>query len=174
MAPSARPDNEADILRRAFGLIQRRITEYLAGSYPEARWVWETPNAQARIVADEPVHILLGRAGGYRRAEVRIDRLLFKELKFDSLPEPVPPPEEPPGEPDETDYSLLAFEWVESHVQALNQRGNESIADGETEIHIAADELPDPASWTAICAELKHNGFSEAVVTETGIATKLP
>jgi len=176
MPPPARPDNEADILRHAFGLIQRRITEYLAGAYPEARWIWELPNAQARIVAGEPVHILLNRAGGYRRAEVQIDKLLFKKLKFDSLPEPIPPPppEEPSEESGETDYSLLAFEWVESHVQELNQRGNESIADGETDIRIEADELPDPASWTAICAELKRNGFSEAVVTETGITTKLP
>ena len=174
MPPPARPDNEADILRHAFGLIQRRITEHLAGTYPEARWVWETPNAQARIVAGEPVHILLGRAGGYRRAEVRIDRLLFKGLKFESVPESQPPPEGPSGEPDETDYSLLAFEWVDSHVQELNQRGNELVGHGETEICIAADELPDPDSWPDICAELMRNGFSEAVVTETGITTKLP
>ncbi|MCL2299142.1 MAG: hypothetical protein FWC27_03220 [Firmicutes bacterium] len=176
MPPPQRPDNEADLLRHAFGLIQRRISEHLAGAYPGARWIWESSNAQARIAAGEPVHILLGRTGGYRRAAVQVVQLQFKGLKFDSLPEPMPPPpqEDPPRESGETDYSLLAFEWVESRVQELNQRGNEIIADGETEIRIEADELPDPASWPAICAELKRNGFSEAVVTETGITTKLP
>ena len=176
MPPPVTPDNEADLIRRAFGLIQRRINEHLAGAYPEARWIWETPNAQARIIAGEPVHIMLNRAGGYRRAEVQVIRLQFKGLVFEPvpMPEPIQLPEGPPGEPDETDYSLLAFEWVESHVQELNQRGNEIIAQGKSEICIAADELPDPASWPDICIALKHSGFSEAVITETGITTKTP
>jgi len=176
MPPPERPDNEVDLLRRAFGLIQRRVTEHLAGAYPEARWVWETPNPRARIAAGEPVHIQLNRAGGYRRAEVQVVRLQFKGLKFDALPDPAAPlpEEEQPDEPGGTDYSLLAFEWVESHLPALNQRGNEAVAQGETEVTIGAEELPDPASWPEICAELMRSGFSEAAVTETGITTKLP
>jgi len=174
--PVPPPDNEADLLRRAFGLIQRRVTEYLAGAYPEARWVWETSNPRAHIAAGEPAHILLNRAGGYRRAEVQVVRLQFRGLKFDSASEPEPPPPEEtaPEEPGGTDYSLLAFEWVESHLPELSRRGNEAVAQGEPGISIGAEELPDPASWPDVCAELTRNGFSEAVVTETGITTKLP
>ena len=173
MPPPARPDNEADLLRRAFGLIQRRVTEHLAGAYPEARWIWELPNAQARIAAGEPVRIVLNRAGGYRKAEVQIVRLQFKGLKFEPAPDFVPtPPDEPPEEPGETDYSYLAFEWVEANLMELNTRISEAIGSGETELRIAADELPDPAAWQAVCDELIRNGFSEAVVTETGITTK--
>jgi len=175
LPPPVRPDNEADLLRRAFGLIQRRITEQLAGAFPEAHWIWETPRAQASIAAGEPVFILLNRAGGYRRAEVQIVQLQFKGIKFDSLPEHMPPlPQEPPEEPGDTDFSLLAFEWVEAHLPELNRRGNEVFGQGERELAIGAEELPDPASWAAICEELKRNGFSEAVVTENGITTKLP
>ena len=168
------PETEADLLRRAFGLIQRRIGEHLAGAYPEARWVWECPNPQARIAGGDPVYIRLGRAGGYRRAEVLVTRLQFKGLRFDAVPEPVPPtPEEPPEEPGETDYSYLAYEWVAANAMELDARANEAAGRGETELIIPADELPDPAGWQAVCEELMRNGFNEAVVTETGITTKL-
>jgi len=172
--PAPLPETEADLLRRAVGLIQRRITEHLAGAYPEARWIWELPNAQARIAEGDPVHIRLNHAGGYRRAEVLITRLQFKGLKFDSIPEfAPPPPEEPPEEPGETDYSYLAYEWVEAHSMELDNRANDAIGRGETELIIYTDELPAPASWQAICEELMRNGFSEAVITETGITTHL-
>jgi hypothetical protein len=164
--PIPRPETEADLLRRAFGLIQRRITEHLAGYYPDARWVWETPNPQAHIAEGEPVHILLNRAGGYQRAEVRIHQLQFRGLKFCTLEQP----EEPlPPEPDNTDFSFLAYEWVEAHLALLNE-----CIEGKTELHLEADELPDPASWPEICAELMRNGFGEAVVTATGITLKIP
>jgi hypothetical protein len=177
--PPLSPEYEADLLRRAFGLIQRRITEHLSGSYPEARWVWETPNAQAHIAAGDPVYILLNRAGGFRRAEVRMFQLQFRGLKFDAAESQEPALTDakrgaPPQATGGTDFSLLAYEWVEAHLLMLNERGNEAVASGEEEIHIAADELPDPASWEAICAELIRSGFREAAVTETGIITKLP
>jgi hypothetical protein len=172
--PPPLPETEADLLRRASGLIQRRITEHLAGAYPEARWIWALPNAQARIAAGEPVHIVLNRAGGYRKAEVQIVRLQFKGLKFEPVPDFVlPPPDDPPEEPGETDYSYLAYEWMEAHAMELDARANDAAGRGETELIIPADELPDPAGWQAVCEELMRNGFSEAVVTETGIKTKL-
>lgn len=165
------PDNEADLIRRAFGIIQRRITEHLAGYFPDAHWVWSLPNAQARIAAGEPVHIMLNQAGGYRSAEVQIVRLQFKGLKFASLPASPPQPEQ--EEPAGTDYSYLAFEWVEAHLLELNERLKEAIGCGESELCLSVNELPDPASWQAICDELQRNGFSKTEVTETGITTKI-
>ena len=172
--PAPCPETEADLLRRAFGLIQRRIAEHLAGAYPDARWVWEFPNPQARIAEGDSLYIRLNHAGGYRRAEVLIARLQFKGLRYDAVPEHAPlPPVEPPEEPEDTDYSYLAYEWVEAHAMELDARANEAAARGESELIIPADELPDPASWQAVCDELMRNGFNEAAVTETGIKTKL-
>ena len=79
-----KPDTEQDILRRAYGLLQRRVTEYLTALYPDARWVWSKPNAMALIAQGEPVYILLNRAGGYLRAEVLISSLQFKALNFET------------------------------------------------------------------------------------------
>ena len=171
--PAPLPETEADLLRRAFGLIQRRIGEHLAGAYPEARWIWDCLNPRARIAEGDHVYIRLNHAGGYRRAEVLITRLQFKGLRFDAISEPAPPHEEPPEEPGETDYSYLAYEWVAAHAMELDARANEAAGRGETELIIPADELPDPAGWQAVCEELMRNGFNEAVVTETGIKTKL-
>ena len=172
--PAPLPETEADLLRRAFGLIQRRIGEHLAGAYPEARWIWECPNPRARIAEGDTVHIRLNHAGGYRRAEVLTTRLQFKGLRYDAISEPVsPPPEEPHEEPGETDYSYLAYEWVAAHAMELDARANGAAGCGETELIIPADELPDSAGWQAVCEELMRNGFNEAVVTETGITTKI-
>jgi len=168
--PAPPPETEADILRRAFGLIQRRITEYLAGAYPEARWVWDCPCPQARVADGDAAHIRLNQAGGYRRAEVLISRLQFKGLRFDAANEPAPLPV---IEPEDTDYSYLAYEWVEANLAELNERSKETADSGESKMIITADELPEPASWAAVCEELMRNGFSEAVVYESGIKTKI-
>ena len=38
---------ETDVKTLAYSVILRRITELIASEYPEARWVWEAPNAKA-------------------------------------------------------------------------------------------------------------------------------
>ena len=55
-----------------FSGIQRQISERLVREYPNARWIWEETNAKERIMNSQPVHIMLNKAGGYRRALVEI------------------------------------------------------------------------------------------------------
>ncbi len=49
------------------------ITKQLRTVCPEAKWVWERPDARAALFAGEHVGIRCNRAGGYRRAFVRLD-----------------------------------------------------------------------------------------------------
>jgi len=173
-AEPIKPDTEQDILRRAFGLIQRRITEYLTSLYPDARWVWSKPNPMAAIAVGDPVFILLGRAGGFRKAEVMINNLQFKALRFETVcaespaePEALENPAD--TEPQNTNYGLMAFEWVETHSMELNRLSNEAIAHNESAFMIPSDDLPARESWKDICDELVHGGFLSAEITDDGI-----
>ena len=59
---------EKDVQVLAYSVILRRVTELVLSEYPEARWIWEAPNAERLIRENQEVFILLNRAGGYRRA----------------------------------------------------------------------------------------------------------
>ena len=153
---------------------------YLAGA--DARWVWENARPRDDIMAGRPVHILLNRAGGYRRAQVLIQNLQVCDVLFDTKKpeenEPVtgdtpentsPLPEENTDDDAEVNYGLIAFEWVDAHVLELNERLNEAIAQGESEFMILEAELPERDSWPEICQELVRNGLEEPECCETGI-----
>lgn len=45
------------------------------------------------------------------------------------------------------DYGLLAFEWVEANLQALNAQCNEVIGSGKDSFRIPASQLPHGDSW---------------------------
>ena len=78
----------------------------------------------------------------------------------DDTPQKVDPPE---------NYEYLAFEWVDAHVMELNERCNESIAQGLSMLEITATELPARESWPDICRELERNGMENCCCTDTGI-----
>ena len=58
------PQNETElsIMQRAFGLLQKRITEQVTLQYPNARWVWGTPNSFERFINNEPLIVFLNSA----------------------------------------------------------------------------------------------------------------
>lgn len=78
LLPAARPEpTDQDIRDMAFGSMQRRITELVTADFPNARWVWKTPNAMRNIATGNEVRILRscrrlsgsdgrGKSGGYR------------------------------------------------------------------------------------------------------------
>lgn len=70
-APIPAP-TESDLRKLAQSLITSRITTLVLNEYPNARWIWEAPNAFELIELGEEVYILLNRAGGYRKAKVII------------------------------------------------------------------------------------------------------
>lgn len=173
------PASEESVLNDAFAVLQRRITEQVRTKHPEARWVWAVSDARDRFSKGGELCILLNRAGGYRKARVQVNNLLFCGLQY-------PPAEqsqqlcpgaesEQPKEPEtETvDYGLLAFEWVEANLQALNGQCNEVIGRGEDSFRIPASKLPHGDSWPLICKELLRNGFSTAEPLADGIQVQI-
>lgn len=51
----------------------------------------------------------------------------------------------------------------------LNERCNESIAQGLSMLEITEAELPARESWPDICRELEQNGMENCCCTDTGI-----
>lgn len=165
-----------DLEQTAFSVMQARITELVAQDYPEARWVWETPDARQEFMAGGELFILLNRAGGCRRAEVLYRNLQVAGVDYhpDRKTERVSPEpareEIPEEEPVENNYELLAFEWSEAHILELNERCNEAIGQGKSEILIPVEELPSPESWEDICRELERAGLDRVKIVTDGIS----
>lgn len=165
-----------DLERMAYSVILAKVTELVIQDYPEARWVWETPDAMQEIMNGGEVFILLNRAGGYRRAEVLHRNLQVAGINYHPGEETEPVFSEPAGEdgldeePKENNYELLAFEWSEAHILELNERCNEAIGQGKNEILIPLEELPSPESWPDICQELERAGLNKVKIVTDGIA----
>lgn len=182
-APVPEP-TEQDVMALAYSLILKRVTAIVLAEYPEARWVWEAPNAPRLIELGEDVFILLNRAGGYRRAKVVIRSLKVIGIQYQEAPaqkdEPAELAEgetpadvaEPKSKPKDN-YELIAFEWAESHIFDLNTRCNEAIGQGLTEIILTADELPDHESWSDICRELIRADLDDVECVPEGIKINL-
>ena len=179
--PSRAP-NEKDVRDLAYSVILTRISELVSSEYPTAKWVWEKPNARKLIENGEEVCIILSGAGGYRRAKVKIQNLQVVGLEYlaAKLPEKPEVIEEvdeeaidEASEPTPVNYELLAFEWAEAHVIELNDRCNEAIGQGKTELILMSEELPTKESWENICTELKRAGLEDVEVITDGIKINL-
>ena len=173
--PTARTPEEAQA-SQAFGNLQVQITRQVREQYPNARWVWKTPQARERLRCGEEAAILLNRAGGYREAVIHLQGKRLFEIQYLCAPAEKPQLEEPaspqkeqptleeaasqpePSQPE--DYSLAAFEWVESHLEELNTLCNECIAQKQDFLLLTGGDLPEPAAWPALCQELLRNGLS--------------
>ena len=180
-APSRAP-NERDVRDLAYSVILTRISELVSSEYPTAKWVWEKPNSKKLVEDGEDVCIILSGAGGYRRAKVKIQNLQVVGLEYlaAKLPEKPEVIEEvdeeaidEASEPTPVNYELLAFEWAEAHVIELNDRCNEAIGQGKTELILMSEELPTKESWENICTELKRAGLEDVEVITDGIKINL-
>lgn len=176
--PPARTMEETQV-SQAFGNLQVQITRQVRQEYPNARWVWKTPQMRERLQQGEEVAILLNRAGGYREAAVRpleggqveIRYLLPPEVP--AAQEAVPQEEEPAAQtPVPEDYSLSAFEWVEAHMEELGALYNECIAQKQDFLLLTGGDLPEPAAWPALCQELTRNGLISSMA-EDGIQIQI-
>ena len=70
LLPSCKSDSNK---QTAYCALIEDINAGIFQSYPDARWIWESPGALRDLEAGKPVIILLNRAGGYRRAELRAE-----------------------------------------------------------------------------------------------------
>ena len=179
---ASRAPNERDVRDLAYSVILTRISELVSSEYPTAKWVWEKPNARKLIENGEEVCIILSGAGGYRRAKIKIQNLQVVGLEYlaAKLPEKPEVVEEvdeeaidEASEPTPVNYELLAFEWAEAHVIELNDRCNEAIGQGKTELILMSEELPTKESWENICTELKRAGLEDVEVIPDGIKINL-
>lgn len=176
----------AGLRAMAFALAEKRVTELLLASYPDVRWVWENAEPKKDIMEGVPVYVVTNRAGGYGRMLVVVrDLQVCDVVPVPGLSGEEPPPAddghtggaggksrtEPAGPADDApvNYGLLAFEWVEAHVEELNKRCNEALAQGQHMFAIPEDKLPEKGSWQDICLELERNGLDNAVCRESGI-----
>lgn len=171
LLPEPKPNPTIKELEQmAYSVMQARITELVMQDYPEARWVWETPDAMKEIMAGGEVFILLNRAGGYRRAEVLHRNLQAVGIDYHPDIKTEPAGEEVfDEEPVENNYELLAFEWSEAHILELNERCNEAIGQGKKELLVPLEELPSPESWADICRELERAGLEKVKTVTDGI-----
>lgn len=170
---------EKDVQVLAYSVILRRVTELVLSEYPEARWVWEAPNAEKLIRENQEVFILLNRAGGYRRAKVVIRNLQVVGIDYNPQTEEeatlepennVPDSDE---EPEVQNYELLAFEWADAHIFELNARCNEAIGENLSELILLEEELPVRESWADICRELIRAGLEDVQCVPEGIKINL-
>ena len=179
--PIVAEPTEKDVMDLAYSVILKRISQLVKDIYPDAKWVWEKPNSKNLIFGGESVYIILNNAGGYQRALVQIENLRATALKFDA-PKVVSVIESKP-EMDfgtvteqveeivnkDVNYELVAFEWVDKHILELNERCNEVMGKGETELRLMQDELPAAESWTNICSELVRVGLKNVECVSDGI-----
>lgn len=176
--PPAKTPEETQV-SQTFGNLQVQITRQVREEYPNARWVWKTPQARERLRQGEEATILLNRAGGYREASVRpleggkveVRYLLPPEVPV--APEAVFQEEEPaPQTSVPEDHSLSAFEWVEAHMEELGALYNECIAQKQDFLLLTGGDLPEPAAWPALCQELTRNGLISSMA-EDGIQIQI-
>ena len=171
---------EKDVQVLAYSVILRRVTELVLSEYPEARWVWEAPNAEKLIRENQEVFILLNRSGGYRRAKVVIRNLQVVGIDYNPQTEEEEATLEPENnvpdsdeEPEVQNYELLAFEWADAHIFELNARCNEAIGENLSELILLAEELPVRESWADICRELIRAGLTDVQCVSEGIKINL-
>jgi hypothetical protein len=75
-------ETEESIMKKAFGLLQKRITEQLGMQYPGAKWNWVASNAFDRFKNNESLIIILSSAGGFNKAQVSVHNLVFKGIYY--------------------------------------------------------------------------------------------
>lgn len=171
---SEQDPQEADVISLAYSVILKRIGELVAEFSRDAKWVWKEPNAKQHIAAEEDVSIVLNKAGGYKEAKVVIKNLCVVGLDFavaSEDPKPKIVDSEEIDEPKERteNYELAAFEWVEGHILDLNNRCNDEIGLGHSELVLSEDELPVRDSWSDVCNELKKQGLEKLELISEGI-----
>lgn len=160
----------------ALGRIQSQISALVRAEHLNARWIWKTPNAKSLVCSGEDASILLNRAGGYREAVVHMNDGEVERVEYLLPPEPQKCETTDESEPEDgkpINYELVAFEWVDANVMALNERCNEGIAQGMSDILLEPAELPDRESWPEICRELDRNDMDGCQCEDGGIRINL-
>ena len=165
--------SEADIL---YVKNIEKINELVKADYPNAVWVWKKPfRVRLELSEDKEPLIVLNKASGYRLAKVKTQKGVVIALEYLTAPEKTVQEKlkeqivETVAEDLPVNYELLAYSWVESHVNDLNSRCNEAIGAGKKELILTSDDLPMRESWANCCAELIKAGLKDVKQIPDGI-----
>lgn len=168
-------NTKTDVLNMAFEVMQRKISELVAAEYPNAKWVWEAPDAKKKIAEGTPVFIRLNHAGGYRRAEVQYLDLKVTALIFKTAPEAktdTHTDSETQNISKSENFELMAFEWVDENIVSIGNKMNEAIGSSDESLHFDESELPIKECWEDICSELRRAGIENVEAVSDGITIK--
>lgn len=174
------PPKETEEEAAEYFAVLNTVTKLVQSEHPNAKWVWAQPDTRQRLKTGEDVFILLNGAGGYKRAHVLFEDGNAVALEYcrklqsnaAAVPEPTPV-EGGMGEQPAKDYDLLAYEWVEAHIQTLNEQCNDALGQGKHELLLPAETLPTRASWVSICRELGRNDLCNTECVPEGIKINL-
>ena len=158
-----------------YDFIVKSVSFYVYDVYPNAQWIWESPKAWEQIQKDEDVYIRLNKAGEYRRVKVRIqDQAVvgIEVLKTENHNEVNVSETEESVVKD--DSERVAFDWVDSHIADLNEKCNDIIGQGNSELILTIVELPEEKYWGHVRDELVKAGLENVeLLPNEGIKIKL-
>lgn len=140
--------------------------------FPDAKWIWLTPCPMAAMWDNDFLAVRLYGASGYHRAVVHLVDGSFHRLQVTANKRTPPATSAVQDTPTSTDYSLMAYQWVESQIVFLNESCNNAIAEKRDSLYLAPECLPDAQSWPDISKVLDGQGFANEV-TENGILLHL-
>lgn len=159
--------------------INRRITDYLKGSFPDATWQWCNESPEKRILKNEVQRIKLYNCGEHTHAEVCFDRcanISCQLIKITPMETAKPQADtKSVPEPKETDMRV----WFEKSgksairkiVEDIQSRGHSSMTITETGdclvIHgtnaikySTIDGMPKKEMWTGLVEILEREGIA--------------
>lgn len=148
------------------------VNEEILRIFPHAKWIWLTPCPMAAMWDNDFLAVRLYGASGYHRAVVHLVDGEFHRLQVTANKRTSPATSAIQDTPTSTDYSLMAYQWVESQIVFLNESCNNAIAEKRDSLYLAPECLPDAQSWPDISKVLDGQGFANEV-TENGILLHL-
>lgn len=132
----------------------RQLHEHLEGV---ENWSYQKTDVFGEILAGR-VHLIIDG----KKAVAILNKLEWQELVY--LPAEMP--QKDVKKKANKNYSLFAFEWVETNLTAINTLCQKAEDDGTYEAYLT-DILPDDRnSWDAIVEVLKKRGFTQTEIAE--------
>ena len=158
-----------------YDFIVKSVSFYIYDVYPDAQWIWESAKAWEQIQNGEDVYVRLNKAGEYRRVKVRVQNqsvIGIEVLETENHNEANVSETEEQVVKD--DSERIAFDWVDSHITELNEKCNDIIGQGNSELLLTHSELPEEKYWGHVCDELVKAGLENVeMLPSEGIKIKL-
>ena len=151
---------------------KEKISALVQEKYPSAQWVWESAKWKSEFQSGADLYIRLNKEGGYKRVKVFMQDWCVRGIEIieSALPASDTTETKQVSKKTKDDSARVAYEWVETHLLELNERCNEIIGQGNDELTLQANELPEERYWDAITQELVKTGLDQVeILSNVGI-----